>query len=307
MISNYQEKIINIENSSKETIHCVYNYTNKELPLIVIPPQFEKTIRTNLTAMLYLINNGFNVLRFDNRNHNGNSTGRIQDYSLGCAYDDLVEVVNFIKEDSIVETRNGMGILGISIASRIVYRYLSLNKNVFDVFVSLAGVVNMRYTLNSILGYDIVQEYLSEPSRDFGIKKVLKYPIKYNNFLDDLVNLNFHTLEATQKDIDKIVTPTSLIVSENDKWIDYNDCNEVFKNNAGILVEMFKLPGAGHELYKNPQSAEVAIKKIVELFRFHWNMTNENYIIHKPEITEIISVNKRERERERFYTSLCSE
>jgi hypothetical protein len=304
MILDYREKIINIENSSKETIHCVYNYTNKELPLIVIPPQFEKTIRTNLTTMLYLINNGFNVLRFDNRNHNGNSTGRIQDYSLGGAYDDLVEVVNFIKEDPNVETENGMGILGISIASRIIYRYLSLNKNVFDVFVSLAGVVNMKYTLNSILGYDIVQEYLSEPNRDFGIKKLLKYPIDYNNFLHNLVNVSLHTLESTQMDIDRIVTPISLIVSENDKWIDYNECSEAFKNNADILVEMFKLPGAGHELYKNPQSAEVALNKIVELFRSHWNMTNENYIIHKPEITEIISLNKLERERERFYINL---
>src|SRR5690606_29689470 len=160
MLIPFQEEIVNFTNDSGERIHGVYNYTTKDRPLIVIPPQFEKTIRTNLTAMLYLINNGFNVFRYDNRYSNGNSTGEIVDYTLGGVYDDLCDVMKMLQSNSCIDTRHGVGILGISISSRVIYRYLKLHPSNADVFVSLVGVVNMQHTISTIVGFDVIQEKL---------------------------------------------------------------------------------------------------------------------------------------------------
>ena len=281
----------------------MYNHIEGNGPLVVIPPQFEKTVRTNMTAMLYLVNNGFNVFRYDNRYHNGNSTGSIEKYTMPNALQDLCDVMKFIRGDSAIKTDEGITVMGTSIASRIVFRYLSNKGEGIDVFVALVGVVNMRYTLNNILGFDLVGEYLNNSEACWGMHKVLKCAVDLDNFITSLVSTNMHSLESTQEDIDRIATPVYLIVAEHDRWIDINDYRKVFGNNREIMKKMYKLPGADHELYKNPQAAEHALCQIVNILRSHWNMPCDRPVL-KPKIAKIIELNRREREREFKFRAL---
>lgn len=300
MIKEYHEKVYDIKVSKDESIHGVYNYIDKDNPLIIITPQFEKTIRTNLTPMIYLINNGFNVFRYDNRYHNGNSTGDIEGYKSSQVIEDIGSVMAFIKSNEEIVINNGIGLLGISISNRNILRYLSQSSHEIDVLVSLVGVVNMQYTIKQILEFDLVLDKLNNPDKEYGIRKVLHYPINWDAFLTDLIDESLHSLESTKEDINRINIPIYLLVSEDDKWIDINEYDAVFKENSEILKGMYKLPNAGHELYKNPQAAEYALEKIVEIFNEFYGNKKELEVI-KPKVTELISLNKRERIRERAF------
>ncbi|PKM93598.1 MAG: hypothetical protein CVU84_14605 [Firmicutes bacterium HGW-Firmicutes-1] len=303
MVRSFNERIINIKTKNGDVIHSVYNYFKENTPLIIIPPQFEKTIRTNLTLMIYLINNGFNVLRYDNRYHNGNSTGDIEDYNLKTALEDLEIVIQYVKSDSSIYNNNGIGLLGVSITSRIIYRYLSDSVKDIDVFLTLVGVVNMQYTLNSIIGFDIVDEVIKEPKKIWGTRKVIKYPVNWDNFIKILINENMHNLETANEDIQKIKTPIYIIASEDDKWVDIEEYEKAFITNKEILKGVYKLPGAGHELYKNPEAAKFAAEQIVKVFQEFWGIESEQHII-KPTITDIIAHNKKERVREKQYENV---
>ena len=301
MIKNYQEEIFCIKNSNNEELHGVYNYIDKKNPLIIITPQFEKTIRTNLGSMIYLINNGFNVFRYDNRYHNGNSTGNIESYKLSQVIEDLDTVMEFIQSEDAIETDQGIGLLGISISSRTIFRYLSQASHPIDVLVSLVGVVNMQATIEAILEHDYIEEVLKDPNKTYGVQKVLHYPINWDIFIRDMIEMDLYSLESTKNDIKDIDVPIYLVASEEDKWININDYNVAFKDNKNVLKEMYKLPNAGHELYKNPQAAEYAMEKIVEIFDKYYQVNEENHMLIKPKVTELIRQNKKERMRERAY------
>lgn len=305
MIKKYEEEIYNFKNINGKMIHSVYNFTEKGKPLVIICPQYEKTIRTNLSGMIYLINNGFNVFRYDNTFHRGNSEGEFIDYTVSNAYDDLISVTDFIENNPKIDKENGICLFGISISSRICFRYLSNSYDKVDMFLSLVGTVNMRHTINGILGFDLVEQFINEPGKVWGVDKVLSYPINWDNFMSDLINNKYHDLETTKKEIDKIKTPVSLIVAESDKWVDINEYDYAFSGNKGILNEIYKMPNSGHELYKNPEAARYAFIAMVRiLYKYFYKKEINEDTMEKPQITEIIDKNKHERNRERQYQSI---
>jgi hypothetical protein len=255
--------------------------------------------------MLYLINNGFNVFRYDNTFHRGNSEGEFIDYTVSNTYDDLISVINFIENNPKIDKENGICLFGISISSRICFRYLSNFSGKVDMFLSLVGAVNMRYTINGILGFDLVEQFINEPGKVWGVDKVLSYPINWDHFMSDLIDNKYHDLETTKKEIDKIKTPVSLIAAESDKWIDINEYHYAFSGNKGILHEMYKMPNSGHELYKNPEAARYSFIAMVQiLYNYFYKKEINEDTMEKPQITEIIAKNKHERNRERLYQSI---
>lgn len=207
--------------------------------------------------------------------------------------------MDYVDESDEIESKSGIGLFGISISSRVIYRYLSSIPNKIDVLLSLVGVVDMQYTLKAISGIDVVGEALKDPATRYGIRKLIKYPVDWDNFLKILIDNEMHTIETTKADIDKINTPTYLIVSEKDKWVNIDDYHKTFSDNEKILKKTYKISNAGHELYKNPQAAEYAFHAIVGAFSEFWGRNNTEVI--KPNIAEIIEHNRKERAREFKY------
>jgi pimeloyl-ACP methyl ester carboxylesterase len=299
MIKDYAEQIFQIKNIRGHKVHCVYNYNDENNPTIVIPSQYEKTIRNNLISAIYLLNNGYNVVRYDNTFHRGNSEGDIIDFSLQNVYDDLVAVINFIKVNSMINTTSGIGLLGTSILSRVAFRYLANYSQEVNVFLSLVGVTNLQHTLKVITGIDTVKELQENPNTIFGTRKVLKYEVNWDNFLDGILHDNYYSLESTKSDIEKMTVPTYLIVAEKDRWAPMEFYEKAFSSNTKILQGAYKIPKAEHELYKNPQAAEYAMQAIVKVFNDFWKRDGfQSGLLVKPNTAEIISLNRRERERE---------
>lgn len=307
MIKDYKEEVFNFKNKNNHTIHATYSYVDKNAPLIIISPPYEKTIRNTLVPMVYLINNGFNVFRFDNTFHEGNSYGEFVNYTLSSALDDTISVVDFINSEESIVTEGGLSLMGISISARTAYRYLRLYPEMVDSFLGIVGVIDMQYTLKAITEIDLVQSKLDSPPKMWGVKKVLHFPIDYDNFLDDCIGADMHNLESTIDDVEKLCTPISLIVGEDDKWVNINDYEKIF-GNYKHTYKISKIPGAGHEIYKNPESAKYAFYETVKIFsKFYFNKEVKTEDIMKPTITEIIKVNKKERMREEEYRYVIDE
>lgn len=298
MIVDYSEDVTNIEVGDGTFVHMVHSHVPGEnRPLVVIPPQFEKTARTNLTTTLFLLNNGLNVVRYDNRNHNGNSSGDIVDFTLTGAVEDIGHVMAHVATDPRIDAER-VGILGVSIASRAVLEYLAATGASIDAFVSLVGVVNMERTLEAITGDDYVGAKRANPAVTLGCRKVINHVVDWDNFGSDLLASAMDSMSGTRRAIAALGTPTHLIVGEKDPWVAMEDVRDVF-HDAPAVVNRYVLPGSGHELYKNPESAKTAIRTITQTFRQVWGLGIDPLV--EPDMTEVVLQNAKERARERAH------
>ncbi|MBN2533262.1 MAG: hypothetical protein JXB88_10240 [Spirochaetales bacterium] len=300
MVEEYEEIILNFNNEKGNSVHAVYSFIKGRRPLVIITPQYEKTIKNNLIPMLYFINNGFNVLRYDNTFHKGNSYGDFEQFTFGSSMDDLEAVSKFIKKDGRINSGNGIALLGISISSRTAFKYLSRHTTLYDIFLSLVGVVDMQFTLKSITTIDLVQETINNPGIKWGIRKVIKYDIDYDNFLKNCIEENFHNLESTRKDVSNIRTDTCLIAAERDPWINFYDYDTVFKDNKAILKDVYRIPGADHLLYKNPDAIQKAMFKSVKfLCKTFYRQEIPDDEIKSPSMYEVLKLNRLEHQRQK--------
>lgn len=317
MTRDYREDVFCIENHQGHPIYCVHSYTGENRPLIVVPPQFEGTVRSNMLPMVYLINGGFNVLRFDFTFHQGNSYGDFKHFTLSGACNDVEAVIDFVYERRLGNF-SGLGVLGISIASRILLRYLARHPNEVNVFLSLFGVVDMSRTILQIMDID-TNDLLRNPDHVFGVDKVLHHVIDGDNFVRDLVYKGFNSLEETKADINAMRTPTFLMVAEKDKWVSMEDYHYAYGENQAILRKSFCIPNAGHELHKNVKAAKAASRTMATCFCEFFGDEDKRYLeqpspaLHQvgcldkrfdidatpePTLTELIELNTRERERD---------
>ena len=97
------------------------------------------------------------------------------------------------------------------------------------------------------------------------MKKALHFAIDYDRFLSNCIEENYHSLEKTKEDIDKIKTDSYILVAEQDSWINVKDYAFSFKDNKKILKEMYIIPGADHLLYKNHDAVKNALDTIIRI------------------------------------------
>jgi len=284
-------------NSEGKFIYLLYDFVSDEnRPLIIIPCQFERSMIDNIYISRYLINNGYNVLRYDNTNHVGISEGEHIDHTPSSAYKDFHDVISYVRDSNL--KYSSIGVLGISLATRILIKYFSENCCPdIKLFISLVGVINLGDTLERITGEDISGGNLN--GKIYGIRKIIKYPINWDNYLSDANKNQYMGLEKSIEEIHKIQIPTILICSENDDWVNINDYFKVFENDFNCIKEKFFISGAAHKLSKNPEAAELALIQIIKSFnKYIKNDCVRDKDIYKPIITEIIAQNKKERKME---------
>jgi pimeloyl-ACP methyl ester carboxylesterase len=301
MIGTAQQRIFEVKNDRGQLIHCVHDWVSDTDPLVVVPPLYEGTVRTNLLPMLYLVSNGFSVLRFDFTNHRGNSEGEMRDFTLSSACDDLGAVLQHTRDSGWFGNAAGLALYATSISSRVAVRYLAENHGVVQIHLSILGVIDMVKTLTAITKVsvrELIRKQQDQPETCIGLKRIIHYQIDADHFLPDLIQNNWADASGTRVDVDRIETPTYLIVAENDKWIDIDDYKYVYGDNPDILRGTYKLPNAGHEIYKNPEAAKVAGAQATRLLRRLYYGVNESEILCEPTLTEMIDQNTRERTRE---------
>ncbi len=298
---DFYGKFICVKNKSAKNIQAIYNFADDELrPLIVIPCQFEATMKDNLTLSMLLVGNGFNVLRFDYTNHAGISDGDHLEFTLSGAYSDFDDIIEYVKNNMAYSE---LGVLGISLTARVLIKYFAYNESTdVNLFISLVGVINLNRTLDHVLSEDIIQG--RQQGKIYGNRKVVKHVIDIDNYLDDAIINHYTGKSNTKKELKNLKTNMIAIFAENDEWVDLSDYYDVFGLDYENIKDKIIIKDASHKLSKNPKAAEAAFQFIVKSFSKYLRykqMIDED--IYKPSKYEIAETIKRERKME---TELCN-
>lgn len=294
----YQEKVIELDGPDGKRIHCVYNWIDPDAPLIIMVPQFEGTVRQNLLPMLYMINNGFSVLRFDFTDHCGNSDGTIEEFTLSAGLADLECVIEAVGGE-LPGTDAGLVLFTASMSSRLAFRHLSRGAGKVDVLLSLVGVVDVASTTKVVTGHD-VRSLISDPEHRYGYGKAVKHVFNGDRWMRDLLDAKWAFVADAREEIDKMVTPTILIAAEADDWVDIDDYQVAFGGNPGILRETYRIPGAVHELHRNVRLLKIALAEATRSLRRFFALPAETDLA-EPTLADLVRFNGGERKREAAY------
>ncbi len=286
-------------NAPSGSLWCAYDYMShpeEDKPLVIVTPAYEKTARESLTIANYLVLNGFRVLRFDSGNSVGLSYGNIEIYTMSSITSDIEHITKYACDNLLFD--KPLSLLAMSLSARALLKYLSKNtsesKNIM-VAMSIVGVADLHYTITQVANFDYFNAYLK--GERFGCRKLLTYDIDYDNFMEDAIKSNFRTIESTIEDAGKARVPHygSIMVSE-DEWILPEQQKKMHDALINSQVEQFLISGASHKMWKNPRSAEIAIKNAVR-FISKYVLDNDISIddLIKPNITDIIEINRVER------------
>jgi pimeloyl-ACP methyl ester carboxylesterase len=282
--------------SGNSELQVVYDYTSPINPLVILAPPYEGTIRSNLLLMLYLINNDYNIIRFDYKNHRGISDGKFIDFTSSSAIEDLNSVISFISDSK--EFKSKPSIVGISISSRFITRILSKGSTSIDSFISIFGVVHMNDTIGKASNNKYVPtEMIKSSKKEYDRIRIIKYEINGNNFIPNLYNNNLVFLEESLKEAEKIVTPTYFICSKEDDWVDYEEVLCFCESIKSSKKQIYLMPDCIHEFHKNFIATRNIFIKAVELLNLHYHKSSSNGVL-EPSLPEFMEINSVEREKE---------
>lgn len=259
-------------------------------PWVVVAPKYGETKKNNLQLAYYLAANGLNVLRFDQTNHVGESEGRMQDFSLPGAVDDIIACYDFLEEKGYA--REAV-LVSNSLSARCAYR-AAVDERRIKRLISVVGVVNMQHTLREVYQEDIFGTYLQ--GRHWGLTDILGFDINGEIFLGTAVDANMHSLDGTLADLAALRVPLVYFFAMNDTWVDYRDVIRVTESQP--LARLVAVEGAMHEVRENPKAAEEVFRRVV------WScLSEEEYPgdeaanLQIPDKKLVLQQNKQERER----------
>jgi ubiquinone/menaquinone biosynthesis C-methylase UbiE/pimeloyl-ACP methyl ester carboxylesterase len=264
----------------------------RERPWVIVAPKYGETKKSNLQLAYYLAANGLNVLRFDQSNHIGESEGRMQDFSLPGAVDDIIGSLDY------VEREHGVAhavLISNSLSARCAFRAAARDTRITKL-ISVAGVVNMQATLKEVYREDIFGTYLT--GRHWGLTDILGFDINGEIFLGTAVEAGMHNLPGTVEDISRLRIPLVYFYGQNDAWINYDDVTLAMGGQP--LCRLIAVEGAMHEVRENPRAAEEVFRQVV------WASGHdsvypgdEKAALKIPDKKVILTQNRQERERMR--------
>ncbi len=276
--------------------HDTGSETGEKRPLVIIAPGYEKTALDSLGTACYLTANGFDVLRFDARNCCGLSAGEMVDFTMSGLTKDITAVARYAKE--MISPNISMAIIAFSLSARSMLKFLSgagSTDSMIKAAVSVVGVVDVRHTVIQITEYDCFQGFMQ--GKRYGVKKLLTHPINYDNFIADAINNEYLECNTSIEDALKVRVPYyGSIMTGEDEWILKEHHDMVNSSFVNSRVEQFVIQGAGHKIWKNPRSADIALGNCVRIlsgFMLGKDISAVNVV--KPDITKIIEKNRQER------------
>jgi SAM-dependent methyltransferase/esterase/lipase len=266
-------------------------------PFIIIPPAHGETKRNSIMLGYYLAKNNFNVIRYDNTNHLGESDGEIYYTTLDMVKEDIMATLDYIQKQFGV---NDIGIVVPSLTARVAFRVAKEDRRI-KFLLSLMGVVNVRYTLNAVYQEDIIDMLLKgedenrESFNILGFESNREYPLS-------AIRNNLHTLEGTIEDINSIKAPVVFIAAENDAWIDITDVKSIFQRASAYPRELFIVPMAMHQFYENPGIVKEVLCNVVSYtIKYMCNEKVSIQEIEEPDLRTVAYQNRIEKERLKRY------
>jgi pimeloyl-ACP methyl ester carboxylesterase len=228
-----------IQAADGATIECEIDRPHSgSIGRCILLPAFGLTKLDFTTPAYYLLNNGFEVIRFDPTHHVGASDGEIADFTMTRLAADIGAVLDRCATPSTI-------VVSISLSSRAAFRALA-DRELRGLFL-LSPVVNTRHTLLEVAGEDLISLY--REGRLPEVYEILGFGVK-STFCKDCIDGNFADLRSTIVDVARLAAPTTFIVGSHDQWVDIEEVNQV----AASLPRSRIIPisGANHQMFRSP-------------------------------------------------------
>lgn len=244
---------------------------------LIISP-FGTSAHELFTMALYLSVNGFNVTRFDGRNHVGRGTGEIRNFRLSQLEADVATVIH-----RRVSSRLPLILIGISLSAPVAWRAALRSERVAGV-ASLVGVVDVRDTVLRVAGADM-DVYGAPGSRSDAIVEVFGYPILATPFSRDSCQSRYTKLADTIDTVSRLRCPVQMIAGASDDYVDVRLVERVASHlPSGSALSV--LNGINHEIGRSVSATKLALSELVARCATMAGQTQPSVIL--PKITELV-------------------
>lgn len=269
-----------LKNKNSKHIFVIKSKTIKENPagnILIIPPYAINSHELFLFNY-YLLENNFNVYRFDGINNVGLSSGNIENYTLGQLEEDISLVIDsFFKKDNLP-----LIILTQSISFPVALKYSTYNDQISKI-ISILGVVDVKDTIERVSNTLLDPYIRKEPDLPknlliFGNSTIVQ------SFVDDMIINSLSTIEDTIFYFKRTKTPVFMVSSKNDEYVNYKDvtkCKEYIEEKGKLIV----LSDISHMIGRSLFLAKKLAKLTVEIAaNRHSNKNNFSF----PKLTDVI-------------------
>ena len=254
---------------------------------VIIVPPYGRTVHDSFLITANLLVNGFDVIRFDCRNHVGLSTGDIEHYKMSSIEMDLMDI---LKVD-FIELSKPLIVMGISLSAPVAWKMASKIPNISGV-VTLVGAVDIVSTIE-IAGEFSLTPYLDPMPKGDYYQEILGFRIIGQPFVDDLVAYKYTSLMDIKNYISKAPCPVYMISASDDSWVSLEQVKQIIdlnQENRALRV----LENSDHELGK---SAVVAKKAAIFLVEYCKKILGNQEEVVVPSLTKIIKASTLESEK----------
>lgn len=288
MEMHIEKKVLEIGNDKIcFTIDSLKSNKDEDLPILILPPAFNKTIRDYFLFSIYFTYNGFRVIRFDVNNHVGSSSGNVFDYKMTDCLKSLNTVCEYVEKKY---ANVNIYVLGTSLIGRVVIKQLSMsNSNLYSHVGLLIPVVDAADTIRRVSGIDYVGMELN--GQQVNEMKLLNNIVSGNAARDIIIN-NYAGIKNCIKDLSQSKKPVSVFVAEQDEWVDVADVHKVF-NEYKYCESFISLNYSSHQLDRNLKAAKLILEQIVS--HFSQKQHGVEYSIITPNFNDIVYNSKIDR------------
>lgn len=209
---------------------------------IVIASGFARRMDHFAGLVEYLSNNGFHIFRYDSLNHVGLSSGNVDEFSMTSGKDSLLSVFEWLRIRGI----KNIGLIATSLSARIAYEVVdTLN---LSFFISVVGVVNLKYTLEKAFEHDYLKDKINELPKNIEFEG---YRLGAEIFVDDCLKNKWETLDATKIKMKNFNIPFIAFTANNDNWVAQDDVLELISSINSHQKKLYSLIGSAHDLGEN--------------------------------------------------------
>lgn len=215
---------------------------------VLLVPPFGVSADNLFMPAYVLAQNGFRAVRFDPRDHVGRSEGVMYDFTISSCAADVAALLDAVRPDVVV---------GFSLAAPAVLRASAELASSIPVIMA-AGVVNMRYTLEKVLGID----YFTEPCPDH--VTVLGEDVNGARFIEDCRTFGSVGYSDTVAEGGKVTAPLTWVAGTEDPWVDFDEVSRFAAGRTAGRTTVVPVPVGTHQFNLNPTVALAYTKVVLE-------------------------------------------
>ena len=228
----------------------------EDSPIIILAPGYGESKRDYVPLAYYLAGNGFHVVRYDNVNHVGESSGDVTQFRLQDMELDLETVLNYV---ATAWPERPIGLVATSLAGRVALK-ITGRTDQLKLLVLINGIMDVRHTLQAVHQEDLIGQHLAGTRK--GIVNILGLTIDADRWLSQAVQGDYADLASTRRDAERLRTPLVLFHAEQDAWVHPASIQAVVTAAAPNLRHSYVVPDALHRLQESPRKARMVYRQI---------------------------------------------